>query len=314
MTTITSITDAIKALAQSLQLSTIVPAVMWVMVQVRLILPKIWPDFDWSLSNESVLTSAIFASIALSYLLYAFNVPMIRLSEGYIGRRYMNAWEKRKRERFRDLKAMTAPYLPIATKLAACQELDTHFPSDEGYIMPTSLGNTIAAFEHYPFTRYRIDAVALWPRILPVLQDAKYIEVVAQQKALFDFLLNMLYVVLVSGAELVILFAALGQVPHALLVMIVTLMSVWLLYKGACSGATGWGTSVRVAFDLYRGKLWEILRLRPVTKYREEIERWEDVSSFIKEASHDRVFDAFFYELKTDQAAVQSPACKEVKA
>jgi hypothetical protein len=251
-----------------------------------------FPDINWSLSNDTVIIGTIFATLTLSYLLYSFNNPLIRLAEGYIWRRHplLIMFQQKHQEQYRKLYDLSR-----AGNKEALQEIDTHFPSDEKYVMATSLGNTIAAFEHYSYTRYGIDAVALWPRMLPILQDNHYIDFVSQQKTVFDFLLNMMFATILVGFELTGLYSYWGQLKYSLICIPVTVFLVWVFYLGAISGAVLWGSSVRVAFDLYRGELWNLLHLRPVRKYSEEVERWKDISQLIRGDSPD-YFDGFVYQ------------------
>ena len=305
---ITTLKDTIKAIAQSLQLSTIIPALIFVLLNVLVVFPSIWPDVEWKLSNDTVVMGIIFFTVTLSYILYAFNTPLIRLAEGYIGREryFMTTLEAHQKERYRHLLECAQPYKKAYDQQKARQELDMYFPSKEDYVLPMSLGNTIAAFEHYPSTRYGMDAVALWPRLIPVLQKNKYIEFVAQQKAVFDFLLNMMYAVLVCGIELILLYSLSNRLGYAALGIFVTFVLVSLLYLGAVNGARMWGLSVRVAFDLYRHDLWNLLHLKPVSKYREEVERWREISRLVKDREEADFFDAFSYE-QEESATNQNP-------
>ena len=63
---------------------------------------------------------------------------------------------------------------------------------------------------------------------------------------------------------------------------------------GSINGAIIWGTSVKVAFDLYRKKLWERLELNPVSSYRDEVIRWKEISNLI--LLGERYSDPFNYE------------------
>jgi hypothetical protein len=297
--TITSLKDALKTLAQSLQLSTIFPSTALVLLNVLVIFPKIWPDEDWSLTKELVTTLAVLAIVILSYILYAFNIPLIRLLEGYW--KDDIPWVKSlKRDlRSRQLESYIEHRYSRSSDAAGrdkIQEFDTFFPSSSEDVLPTTLGNTIAAFEDYPYTRYGIDAVVLWPRLIPVLRENKYIEIVAQQKAVFDFMLNMLIIILLCGIELISATAYMGQLGAAFLWILLTYLLVRLLYLGTVNGAVQWGASVRVAFDLYRGDLAKLLHLKPASSYREEVTRWRKLSQFILSGNKRRDFVEFSYE------------------
>ncbi|MEZ4528761.1 MAG: hypothetical protein R2941_22835, partial [Desulfobacterales bacterium] len=186
---------------------------------------------------------------------------------------------------------------------SAIQKLETYFPSKERAVLPTKLGNTIASFEHYSNTRYGIDAIALWPRLIPVLQDTKYIEFISHQKAVFDFMLNMMYTVFVVGLELSYLSIYLGQFFYFLPYLFITFLLTFVFYEGAVNGAVSWGICVKVAFDIFRWDLWNKLHLKPLSKedgdtvsvFSKEIERWTKVSKLI--ACNARTdFDEFYYD------------------
>ena len=67
--------------------------------------------------------------------------------------------------------------------------LSESFPRNAEEILPTRLGNTIHAFEDYPDTRYGMDAVELWPRLVAKV-DKEYRAVLDDAKASFDFMIN----------------------------------------------------------------------------------------------------------------------------
>ena len=64
----------------------------------------------------------------------------------------------------------------------------------------------VAAFESYPYVRYRMDSIYMWPRLTSVLQKEGYASFVQQEKAAFDFLLNPGYVCLLTGLEMTFVY------------------------------------------------------------------------------------------------------------
>lgn len=306
---ITSFEDALKTLAQSLQLSTILPSLMLVLTNVIFVFPRIWPEMNWELSNLTVVISITSVAIILSYLLYAFNHPLIRLFEGYespaqlITKDIMENAYYEQMEKFKALNEQIETHgLSTIKGIDALQQLDNSFPTRAGYVLPTALGNVIAAFEDYPYTRYGIDAVAMWPRLVPILKENEYLDFVAQQKSVFDFLLNLTVVILICGVELTYLAIYLNQIIIAIICGIATFWLFRLLYFGAVNGAMQWGYSIRVAFDLYRWDLWNLLRLKPVRRYRDEVKRWQVVSDlFVQGGVFPKDFDIFVYETVSDK-------------
>ncbi len=153
----------------------------------------------------------------------------------------------------------------------------------------------IAAFEDYPYTRYGIDAVALWPRLVPILREKKYLDFVADQKAHFDFMLNMMLIILVCGMEFFYLQCYLGKVIVALVSLPAMIVLLFLFYMGTISSAVEWGLTVRVAFDLHRQDLWDALYLKPATTFTQEFARWKKISEFIIYGNDRLDFDDFTY-------------------
>ncbi len=314
--------DAVKDLAQSLQASTILPAAVFVLINAFFVCPQVWPDLDLTATTTLTLITAF--TVTLSYTLYALNIPLIRLAEGYIGaddvivqlfkngqlRKYkrLRDWEITCNTRLKDIEddltllrlktEMTNEQLAevqnpeymelykqkevwITEQIKVHQRLDSRFPSRQSDILAMPLGNVIAAFEDYSFTRYGMDSVVLWPRMVPILKEKGFLDFVAQEKSVFDFLLNLALVAVLIGLELFYIALYNHQPLNAALSLVVMIIFVVILYQGCIFGAELWGSTVRVAFDLYRDDLHKALRLKPCTSFREEYSQWERVSQFI---------------------------------
>ena len=335
---ISTIKDTVKALAQSLQVTTVLPASMFVIVNVYLILPHLWSDFGPD--SSSVVTLVISLTLMGSYTLYAFNFPLIRFLEGHKLRQSgLSQWLlQKKREQFRELLSQievlieerlrfknrlgfdpdrdsTQPLSKDASRYweflkgrsAELEyELDRHYPSTTDAVLPTRLGNAIAAFEDYPRTRYGMDAVALWPRLVPLLKEEKYTDFVTQEKSVFDFLLNMFVVVVALSIELVYINLFLGRLGVSIGIVIVAPIISYMLYEGMIIAARQWGTTVRVAFDLYRYDLRGRLGLCPAKTFEEEYQRWQEVSQFLLFRRKGTWFKGFI-----PQARMEKPKEKE---
>jgi hypothetical protein len=252
----------------------------------------------------------------LSYTFYAFNFPLIRLLEGYKLRqtdffKWLLRGQLRKfdtlQEHVTELQAQdeecsdyfnglgqadireVEPYLryqKITQQLQADwppleRRFDLDYPSRREMVLPTKLGNAVAAFEDYPRTRYGMDSIALWARLIPLLKEKGYLEFVTQEKSVFDFLMNTCVVTTVLGLELIYLILFLGYPMIALCVAGLTALFVTILYHGMIIAARQWGTTVRVAFDLYRHDLHQRLGLRTASSFKEEREHWKKISEFI---------------------------------
>ncbi|MBN2006286.1 MAG: hypothetical protein JXA21_23230 [Anaerolineae bacterium] len=297
--TITSLKDILKTFAQSLQVQNSFPALVLVLINTLVVFPRLWPDVNWGVDNETLTVTTIYVAIILSYTLYAFNIPLIRLVEGYWlnDRPWLKAFKEYLRER------QIAEYKKLFTAIAtdgegrdAAQELGIRFPSKIDDVMATSLGNAIAAFEDYPYTRYGMDAIALWPRLVPILKKEDYLEFVTEQKSHFDFMLNMTIVLLVCGIELMYLIWYQSNFITLVFAMLFIPSVIWIFYLGTINSAIEWGTSVKVAFDLHRWGLWEALHLKPVSRYKQEFNRWKKVSEFILDGSDSLNYNEVSYK------------------
>lgn len=329
---INTISDAIKALAQSLQLATVFPSGLLVLLNAYVILPQFFQVGD--VSTPTGATILIASTLMLSYMLYAFNFPLIRLLEGYkLSWLDASQWRlERKQQQYRNLRneiKKAADDLDSmknalgfdpdkdktneiseenserwqSLKLQQAQkerELDHHFPSMLGAVLPTRLGNVIAAFEDYSYTRYGMDSIALWPRLIPVLKDTQYIDFVAQEKSVFDFLLNLLGVVTVLGLEFIYLGAFRADLVWIGLTLLITGVLVFVLYNGLIIAARQWGTTVRVAFDLHRHDLRRRLGLKAASDFEEEYRRWQSLSTFLLCRSDEIWFKEFLSQKDFD--------------
>ncbi|MCA9731937.1 MAG: hypothetical protein H6696_05485 [Deferribacteres bacterium] len=280
-----SIKEAVKALAESLQLSTVIPSLLLVVVNYWII----WGfgQAESSLVNN-YFTIGIFIILSVSYLLHAFNVPLIRLFEGHVGRKLpiigklLALKEAAKTSEYLKLQSFREKMPPGVDQQRIEQDIQMYFPNESEYVLPTRLGNTIAAFESYPQSRYGIDSVAMWPRMYTVLKKNEYIEVVSHYKTHFDFLLNILFISIILGLELIFVDCFKHKMFWAG-VKLIGFIAVWhILYSGLLHSASAWGHTIRVAFDLFRYDLSENLRLRRADSLDQERIIWKDASRFIK--------------------------------
>lgn len=263
---INALKEAVKSLAQSLQTATIFPAGLFVLVNACFIVPLFWPEFDPT--EATSITLIISATLLFSYMLYAFNFPLIRFVEGY--KLTNDSFFKYLLEREKDRKAKESRERP--------NEVEHNFSSNK--LMPTKVGNTIAAFENYPSARYCMDAIALWPRLVPVLEKVGFLDYVLQEKAVFDFILNMFFVVSFLGMELMYRALFLGHLKSFVFLAFASGLAILILYEGMYVAARQWGTVVKVAFDMHRHDLAKHLYMFPAKSFVEEQERWEAISRF----------------------------------
>jgi len=149
-------------------------------------------------------------------------------------------------------------------------------------IRPTALGNTFALMEEYPYDRYGIDSVAIWPRLQPLLPDAVKSSI-ANQKLLLDFLLNLVTLSGILGVEGIALGLARVPVQFALIgAGIGSLVAAWLLYRASVSVTATMGLFVTGAFDFYRGLVLDKFGLAQPDSVEDEQFVWLKLESFLR--------------------------------
>lgn len=158
--------------------------------------------------------------------------------------------------------------------------LQHHFPSESHRLLPTEVGNTLAAFEQYSQKRYGIDSISVWPRMIPILDKNGFASYVEKEKASFDFLLNLLVILVILSLEFIGL-SLLQLSVKWLLWLTLTVPLAYLAFKTLTTNALYWGDMVKVAFDLFRHDLREALLFRTPDSLEEEKQMWEEISAFI---------------------------------
>jgi hypothetical protein len=148
-------------------------------------------------------------------------------------------------------------------------------------VKPTRLGNIIDSYNYYAYTRYKIQADLLWPRLQYVIA-ASYTTSVQDAQALLDFgismcTLGLLYTVLalMAGPWLV-----LDPVFWAINAGVALLVSR-LFYELSVKAAMQYGDRLRASFDLFRLDLLKQLGFGRPTKLSEERETWQKLSQLV---------------------------------
>jgi hypothetical protein len=312
-------TELLTSLNQTLRLSASFPALLFVAANVVLVQRYFkFSLFDPFFGNSSPLGIAVCSALALltAFTLSSLNGPIVKLLEGHslrrfwLGRWLMEAhierlhWLRQEERRLRGRIARFAggaedymerldgnptsrdefrEYLRATVDLGnAVVEMRDYFPTKEHLVLPTRLGNAIAAFEDYPNWRYGIDAVALWPRLVPILKKTGYAHTVERYKTAFDFFLNMAMLSTLFGLEIAYTIAYFeGRLP--VIEVGITVLVMWTFYQFTTAVAINWGETVRVAFDLFRHQLRGSLRLRKPYEYEREVELWQRYSAFLRD-------------------------------
>lgn len=255
------------------------------------------------------------AVVLIAYTLAILNTSIIRFFEGYpiittpcgkwftsSNHRYVNSiMERRKQaklsaQRFRKSHPILADRLELKSR-AYSTELFAMYPSVQQWrILPTRLGNVIAAAEEYTSVLFNLDAVFFWPYLVPLLNKSGYASFIASEKSLLDFLLNMSVISIVTGIEMVYLDILLSSFSWSMaaIKMGLALIAAFLFYLFAIQGALGWGYTIRVAFTLHKDQLRQKLGFKYVDSHEDEIAQWDLAARFFRERSKvtgDLLFD-----------------------
>ena len=163
------------------------------------------------------------------------------------------------------------------------EEVYLYYPSQKRFheVMPTRLGNILKSAELYPYLRYKIDAVNIWPRLYNLFPE-RFILSIGEARSALDFMLVLSFLsgifALGSGGYLWIV----GASWWLFLVCFWggTLVS-WLAYRGALGSAILYAEQIKVAFDLYRNELLKQMRLKLPSNLEEEIDQWNKLDKFL---------------------------------
>ncbi len=189
------------------------------------------------------------------------------------------------------------------------------FPSGEGQVLPTSLGNTVRSFEDYPRVMYNLESITSWSRLNAVVPK-EFRETMEDSRSTVDMWMNLWYLSLAALVEYLVLGLTAGWisdwwVPLTTLagILVVWWLDEWWIYLFvlslclipallwrtytflfapagvfammwlACSqanaAAADWGEWVKAAFDVYLPELCKKMGYSRPANRREELEFWD---------------------------------------
>jgi hypothetical protein len=274
------------------------------------------PDFKLGPFTGDNL-AAVILPLFLAMLLLAFNTLIIKFFEGafkwqqtILLRPWMAANRRRCQERYGKLVTLKKEYYKQLARAAGSDKAERNDALDKVVglrlqiqaendrldqieprpslpyrlerVRPTALGNTFALMEEYPYDRYGIDAVAIWPRLQPLLPDAVK-DNIGNQKLLLDFMLNLVALAGIFGIEGIVVGLARAPVQLALIgAGVGALVVAWLLYRAAVGVTATMGLFVTSAFDFYRGAVLEKFGLSQPPQVEDEQFLWLQIASFLR--------------------------------
>lgn len=323
------------------------PSVLFCLILLTIVsLFHVLPEpltFDFADEPMNVLTKLarlILFSLLVGTLLLATNRKLLRFMEGYELRAYgrvvlIRLLEREKKHysqktnRLSELDSTYPSYSDSKEPVRQEQKsernelliyLAERFPDDKRWLLPTSFGNTIRAFEVYSRIMYGIDAVSGWERLLAVIPE-DYRLLIDNAKAQVDlwanlWILNLLLIIgyfstvicalvsycwvnaVIAKPDLhvlqpltirdLVLFHAVTLKASLILATALKLLVPLLLitfaffaFEQATLAAAGWGNFVKAAFDLYLPALREKLGFPQPKSMEEERKMWQQFSQAI---------------------------------
>lgn len=221
-------------------------------------LPQVRTDRGSSVDIATLAGTIFVSAAALAVVLQVLNPFLIRLFEGAAGipAWVADRWRARHVQRLRELtKKIAELEASEADNAEAVYSLQREryqlYPTSEGDVLPTTLGNVMAAWEHYPYRRYGIDAITMWPRLAPLLSKPVS-DAIVWAKTRFDMLLNTLILLPVWVVLAWTRFLEPWKIWSAVLLLIVAMAAVLILRRLYLAAASAWGDTVKAAFDLHR--------------------------------------------------------------
>lgn len=226
------------------------------------------------------LTLLVLAVTLAALVFHPLQLPLVRLMEGYwpaaLGR--VGARGVRRQMQLRDRldaqandlhESMTDAEIQAAGAAGAL--LRRRFPPADR-LLPTALGNALAATEHRAGAGYGWDAVLAWPRLYPVL-GATVRAVVDDRRNAVDVTVRLAATSFTAGVAAAVL---LGRSGWWLLLALAPLALSWLCYRQSVGAALRYGEAVESAFDLHRFDLLRALHLPlPASRAQEQVQARE---------------------------------------
>ncbi|MEU9158072.1 hypothetical protein AB0D59_48000 [Streptomyces sp. NPDC048417] len=258
---------------------------LFVLVLVRAGAPGEHIDFGlaWRAAarlNAGELTLLVLAVTLAALVSHPLQLPLVRLMEGYwpTALRRVGALGVRRQTRLRGRLDAEANRLEESMTDAEIQAAGTAgtrlrqlFPPTDR-LLPTALGNALAATEHRAGAGYGWDAAVAWPRLYPLL-GATLRAVVDDRRNTLDVTVRLAATAFVAGAAAVALLSRSGW---WLFLALGPLTLSWICYRQAVGAALRFGEVVETAFDLHRFDLLRALHLPlPAGRSQEQVQAQE---------------------------------------
>lgn len=152
------------------------------------------------------------------------------------------------------------------------------FPDEVAWLLPTSFGNTIRAFEVYPRVIYGCDSIYGWSRLVAVIPK-EFRGLVEAAKAQMDFWVNLTFLGGLIAIEGVAFYINKSAISFYIVVAALTASGV--SYRMARNAAGAWGDLVKASFDVFLPELRRQLEFAFQANRGEEQAQWTRFSQAI---------------------------------
>jgi hypothetical protein len=268
---------------------------------------------------------ALLFTIILGFTLTSLNTFFLKLFEGYVllhrvpyFRKNQQRSSKKLQQKIRNInnwiehlenqhqEALNSQIEKLKDRRYGLLTLfDSQYPSRVEDVLSTPFGNILKAAEEYPRSRYGIDAVPMWPRLIHVIPD-KYDAKIEGSHNQLSFLVNcsilsVCFALLCAGAAVyqsllawltakthwVGFFPAVTEESTQKWVFVYVLVAVLSLgiaavfYRAALFSVGEYGSMIRSAYDLFRFDLFTQLHLPLPEVNGDEYNQWVKISEFM---------------------------------
>lgn len=289
------LTDVSKAMGRSFFLGAFLPAVFLVTnITCAIVLVSDSKIVTEQIGFASIVAMCLAAAFFIATVFWSLNIWIVRLYEGYpiagwqFNMRRVQSRREKLHKEIADLRAKLKTQRNKqgnhgdnlrVTDLQVKAEVE--YPPASAELLPSKLGNIIRAFEYYPATRYNIETITVWPRLLAILSKSR-LDAINVEKSLMDFWLNLSLALLISGIfwPVAMWYASMITWPFQVLIFIGGILLWYSAYRAAIPSAIAWGYEVRSAFDLYRCDLLRKLGFQRPSSLTREKGLWDKIFWF----------------------------------
>lgn len=157
----------------------------------------------------------------------------------------------------------------------------TKFSEHHKEMLPTSFGNILKAFENYPYKRYGIDSVLLWPRLVTVITP-EYGDRLEEANNSVIFLLVSCFLFTIMSFESFLIYYFQYSNPTIFKILMISFAILSIsFYRISLRAALNYGEIIKSCFDLFRFELLKAFGVEKKLLFKNERSFWEKLRTFI---------------------------------